>query len=180
MKNFQNFQAQYIQRYRTALASDTTPYLVDKSLGNVTGKYICLTIGNNEIKFGTLTITKTGSDTLDPDQHYVFEVRATNLKSAALEPPVFQVTVKGNGTTTIDKVPYGDYTVTELQPWSWRYEADTETTAVSVGESNQTPSVGFTSTREKIYWLDANSEAKLNVRKTGSGKALSLLARLFN
>ena len=77
------------------------------------------------------------------------------------------VSINENGSTTVVDVPCGEYTIEELDSWSWRYEpkesktkdatisAATYTAALDAGLQNVT--VTFQNEREKIYWLDGEN-----------------------
>jgi hypothetical protein len=170
---FPYFDASAIERYRAAAEySDTTPYLVESELNPVSGKYICLTIGSDIINYGQIVITKSGSES--EDQYFVFRVEATSLENSVLELPVFEVAVRGNGTVTIDRVPFGTYTVSEVGSWSWRYETvgenarsvtvDTPDAPETVHFQNRIDtSVAYDDELEISLWLDANGEGSVNV-----------------
>lgn len=112
------------------------------------------------VKTATLTITKQGSDGKDPGQGYIFDVTGPNNLH-------FTVSVEGNGSVTISGLPFGEYTVTEQQDWSWRYVADGVKTA-TIDENNLNPSVTVTNTRTNPYLLDGNAYARNNAVKSGS------------
>lgn len=64
------------------------------------------------VESGTLTIQKKGGQ---DDEKYVFNIEKDGKY-------YMTVTVDGNGSTTIKKLPKGNYTVTEETAWSWRYQ----------------------------------------------------------
>lgn len=173
-----------LQRYREASkASDVSAYQVDVSKIQ-SGDYVCLTIGKNNINFGTLTIENQSGAA---DQYYVFKVKSTALEAPLAGTDIeFEVTVKGSGSVTIAKVPYGSYTVTAVEPWSWRYSTTTESGSATVSATSQAPTVTFTSAidqsvaydsaRSASLWLDGNSEGVANV----FGAAKSAVAALFS
>lgn len=99
----------------------------------------------------TLTITKEGAnETLDPDQSFIFIVNGDNLPTNGLK-----VTVTGNGSVTIGGLKVGSkYTITEERGWSWRYRADSVTTAPLVANGNK---VTVANERPNVLWLDGNS-----------------------
>lgn len=184
--------ADSIERYRHAAEfSETAPYLVNESLGNVSGKYICLTIGSNIINFGQIVISKTGSES--DDQYFVFRIEATSLENSALELPIFEVTVRGNSSVTIDHVPFGQYTISEVERWSWRYEisgqnhynvkVDDPDTAEIVSFINQIDTaVAYDNEQQSSLWLDGNSQSRVNVwnqKQTVSQNTWNLLGGLF-
>ena len=66
------------------------------------------------------------------------------------------MTVVGNGQTTIHDLPIGDYTVTQLNPWSWRYtEGATANVTLEAGGSTATFADGQDSAKQQ--WLNGNS-----------------------
>lgn len=112
------------------------------------------------VKTATLTITKQGSDSRDPGQGYIFDVTGPNDLH-------FTVSVEGNGSVTISGLPFGDYTITEQQNWSWRYDADGVKTA-TINKDTLNPTVIVTNTRNNPYLLDGNAYAQNNAVKSGS------------
>ena len=165
---------EYIERYRYAAEfSETAPYRVNESLGNVSGKYICLTIGSDIINFGKIVISKEGSE--NEDQYFVFKVEASILDNTALERPVFEVAIRGNNSIEIDHVPFGMYTITEMESWSWRYEVDngqaSQSVTVDDPDTAETVTfknmidvdVAFDTQQQSSLWLDGNSQNKVNV-----------------
>lgn len=173
-----------IERYRTVSAGSTSTDTYKVDVAKIkSGDYVCLTIGKNNIDFGRLTIeNKDGAD----DQYYVFKVTSTALAAPLAGTTIeFEVTIKGSGSVTITKVPYGSYTVTAVEPWSWRYDATPDNASATINDDNKTASVTFTSAidtgvaydtqRGVSLWLDANSEGVTNV----FGAAKSAVAALF-
>lgn len=63
-----------------------------------------------------LTIKKTGVDEKDQSLTFMFKVEGEGVDMV--------VTVKGNSSVVIKNLKVGDYTVTEITDWSWRYEPD--------------------------------------------------------
>lgn len=112
------------------------------------------------VKTATLTITKQGSDSRDPGQGYIFDVTGPNDLH-------FTVSVEGNGSVIISGLPFGDYTITEQQNWSWRYDADGVKTA-TINKDTLNPTVIVTNTRNNPYLLDGNAYAQNNAVKSGS------------
>lgn len=179
-----NVEQTSLQRYREASTdSDVSAYQVDvNSIKN--GDYVCLTIGKNNINFGTLTIANQNGAA---DQYYVFKVTSTALDAPLAGTDIeFEVTVKGSGSVAIAKVPYGSYTVTAVEPWSWRYSTTPESGSATVSATSLAPTVTFTSAidqnvaydtaRSASLWLDGNSEGVANV----FGAAKSAVAALFS
>ena len=65
-----------------------------------------------ELLAGDLTIVRQGAT--DPSQMFVYKV--TNETDLTI-----WVTIMGNGSTTIHDLPFGNYTITQENDWSWRY-----------------------------------------------------------
>jgi len=166
-----------IDRYRTIEAvADTTVYKVDITKIEEGKRYVCLTIGKTAINFGTLTITKAGANgtVIPDDQCFVFHVQSDSLINTSLGTVSFDVVVKGAGSVVIDRVPFGTYTITEVEEWSWRFMSDGAKT-VTVGKENlqvagtgPNQSVTFknqirTDDKYNGLWLDGNSEPEVNV-----------------
>ena len=185
--------AESIERYRYAAEfSETTPYRVSSSLANVSGKYVCLTIGSNIINFGKIVINKTVSDAAD--QYFIFHVQSNELQNKALGTISFEVTIKGKGSIVIDKVPFGTYTISEQEDWSWRYKVDNgqASQSMTVDSSDNPVSVTFTNeldtsvaydtTQQSSLWLDGNSQSKVNVygqRQATAQNSQNVLGALF-
>lgn len=105
----------------------------------------------------TLTIQKSGSDSIDENQSFLFRVKGVDANNQDID---LIVTVHGNGKTTITDLPVGKYTVTEKINWSWRYDPKGgETQEIEVAAGGAT--LPFENVRNKKIWLDGNSY-KLN------------------
>lgn len=101
----------------------------------------------------TLTIRKTGRAAIDEGQTFLFTVRGTDGNTRDVE---LTVTVHGNGKTTVAELPVGNYTVTEMTDWSWRYTPE--------GGAAQTVTAGadgavltFANGRTEEKWLDGGA-----------------------
>lgn len=100
-----------------------------------------------------LTITKTGWETIDENQSFIFKVVGDNFEKKAV--------IKGNGSVTIKGLKIGTYTITEVTDWSWRYTPDKNGKTITL-QPAQTNGVTFANTRAKDTWLggDAYSQNK--------------------
>lgn len=108
-----------------------------------------------KIGLADLTIKKTGAQGIDENQTFIFKVIGTdnNTKDIALT-----VTIHGDGSVTIKDLPIGNYTVTEVTDWSWRYEPESgNSRTVTIAASGNT--VTFKNTRNNDKWLDGNAVA---------------------
>lgn len=103
---------------------------------------------------GNLTINRAVDDAEDEDQVFVYEVE--NLSTGQS----IYVTITGTDTVTIHNLPYGQYRITQLNEWSWRYNA--ESSVISF-DKNQTVHFGGNSTSRQ--WINGNSAVKVNQRR---------------
>lgn len=102
-----------------------------------------------------LKISTKSTTSVDADQVFIFNIKGkaeTDTKDINLF-----VTLQGNSSVTVAKLPVGEYTVTELTDWSWRYENDSATRDVTLNYNNGFNEITFTNTREKGKWLDGNT-----------------------
>ena len=106
-------------------------------------------------KVGDFTIDR--SDAQDTNQVFVYEIKNNDTAE------VIYVTVTGNGSTTIKDLPLGEYTVTQQNDWSWRYN-DAALTYVSHQNANGT-TVAFRKSQQDDQWLNGNSELVKNRRE---------------
>jgi len=65
-----------------------------------------------ELLAGDLTIVRQGA----PDDNQMFVYKVTNGTDLTI-----WVTIMGNDSTTIHDLPFGNYTITQENDWSWRY-----------------------------------------------------------
>ena len=103
-------------------------------------------------KTGNLTITKTGWESIDPNQSFLFTVSGGGLNGQTIE-----VVIHGNGSVTIQDLPAGEYTVTENTAWSWRYEPKEASISAKVEGKTESTEVTFNNDRKKDKWLDGNA-----------------------
>ena len=108
---------------------------------------------------GAIVIDRTDAE---PGQVFVYHVQGTDITDGSNIG--MYVTVEcdatGNGSRTIYEVPSGNYTVTELLDWSWRYPTETiGPTPAGTGE------VTFPFGKESVqkYWLNGYSGIEKNV-----------------
>ena len=97
----------------------------------------------------SLTIKKTGADSRDANQSFVFVV--SNSRNDSLKISGLEVIVHGNDSVTLNGLPTGTYTVTEKESWSWRYQPTKNNQEVKLTAADG--SVTFTNTRSNPYWL---------------------------
>lgn len=72
---------------------------------------------------------------------------------------VYYATITGNGSTVIKGLPCVDYTVEQVNSWSWRYEDGTQTV-----ELTENKTVIFQKSAAEDKWLNGNSKVVTNKR----------------
>ena len=72
---------------------------------------------------------------------------------------VVEVTVPKGGSTTVYDLPCGDYTVEQVNSWSWRYSDREQTVEI---EKDKTKTVTFDGAAVKEKWLTGSSDAVVN------------------
>ena len=102
-----------------------------------------------------LTIEVQGSSSLDAKQSYLF--RIVGKENTETEGIDLTVTVVGNSSVTVTKLPVGNYTVTELTSWAWRYENDESVLGLFLEYSETGSTITFNQDRAQIKWLDGNA-----------------------
>lgn len=101
----------------------------------------------------TLTIQKSGWDTVDENQTFLFHIKGTDENTKGID---LTVTVHGNGKTTITDLPVGSYTVTEKSNWSWRYTpSGNESQNITIGAGGAV--LPFVNNRTDGKWLSGDS-----------------------
>lgn len=105
--------------------------------------------------YGNVTITReVTEDESNGDGTYVY--RLTSKDNPAY---VVEVTVPKGGSTTVYDLPCGDYTVEQVNSWSWRYSDREQTVEI---EKDQTKTVTFDGAAVKKKWLTGSSDAVVN------------------
>lgn len=120
-----------------------------KVLGNgVTGYEAATYYAKFELDAFDLTIQKEGCAEIDENQSFLFRITGPNGFS-------MEVTVQGNGSKTIKGLQMGEYTVTEVESWSWRYKCQNNGQIVKPEDVvNGKAEVMFTNKRDFIFWLN--------------------------
>lgn len=108
--------------------------------------------------YGTIVIQKSGIQECDHDgktelQSSIFRISGTSDSGIEI---IIDVVIVGNGSRTIVHVPVGNYIVTELDNWTWRYRPDDSSKTATV-QGDQTTTVSFVNTREKPFWLSGDN-----------------------
>ncbi len=117
-------------------------------------------------KVGSLTIYRTGQDS---DHTFVYTI--TQLEDAegnvVEDGLVITVTIAaGENSVTVVNLPFGKYTVTQENDWSWRYSDETEKVTIE----SITNEVTFKGTYSR-YWLSGFAELISNIFGTSSAAA---------
>ena len=101
-----------------------------------------------------LIITTTSTAEADSDQVFIF--RIDGKAGTETENIHLTVTVAGNNSAIITKLPVGSYTITELTDWSWRYENAAAEREVELIFSAANEII-YDNSRENGKWLDGNT-----------------------
>ena len=108
--------------------------------------------------YGNVTIErKAMEDESNGNGTYVYR-----LTSQADPTYIVEVTVPAGGSTTVYDLPCGDYTVEQVNSWSWRYADGAQTVTV---EDGKTKTVTFDRDAVKAKWLTGSSDAVVNRRE---------------
>lgn len=101
----------------------------------------------------TLTIQKSGWNTVDENQTFLFHIKGKDESTKNIN---LTVTVHGNGKTTITDLPIGSYTVTEKSDWSWRYKPNGgKSQDITIGAAGAV--LPFVNNRTNEKWLNGDS-----------------------
>ena len=102
-----------------------------------------------------LTINKTGCQDIDENQSFIFDVTSPNGYSK-------RVVIKGTDSVTITGLKVGEYTVTEVTSWSWRYSTTGGSQQRITLQGAQTNNaVSFTNNVSNSKWLSGNAYSKI-------------------
>jgi len=109
--------------------------------------------------YGDLTITKKGISNVDNNtengetQSTIYTVVGPD----GTEKIKLQVVIVGNSSITIKDLPVGEYTVTEVESWSWRYEeGNLEPEKSAEVKAGETEVVKFVNKRKTPQWLSGD------------------------
>ena len=112
---------------------------------------------------GDLTIKKKGCSDIDENQTFLFRLKG--LDEGVNDHVDMVVTIHGNGSVTIKDLFVGNYSVTELTDWSFRYTPDAVTKNVNVTTTGL--ELTFNNNRSLLWWLDG-SNYEVNLFKQGN------------
>lgn len=118
----------------------------------------------------TLTISKSGWETIDENQCFLFTYERTggNSVNATIKGTV---TVQGNGSVRITGLPIGTYQVSEDENWSWRYTPKTKSQSATLTTAASAAALTFENSRPKTLWLNGCSWAVNNWNSSTPTKA---------
>jgi hypothetical protein len=102
-----------------------------------------------------LTINTVGMADVDKGQTYLFHLKGISSGTEGVD---LTVAVSGNGSVTITHLPIGEYQITEITTWSYRYTPDEVTKNITLSYSHAN-SIIFSQIRTGIKWLDGNDNA---------------------
>ena len=106
-----------------------------------------------EPQVSDLTIVRTNA--IDDTQVYVYEVKNNTTGE------IIYVSIVGNGQVTIHDLLMGEYTVTQLNDWSWRYS---DSSIPINHQSVDGTTVKFDKGADTDQWLNGNSDRIKNQR----------------
>lgn len=101
-----------------------------------------------------LTIKTSGVQPIDENQTYIYRVRSTEPHTKLVD---LTVAIHGNGEATVKNLPSGQYKVTQVNAWSWRYTPNQTEQSVTL-DANKT--VAYTQTRAHESDGDNNNKWK--------------------
>ena len=106
---------------------------------------------------GDLVIRKEVASPENCKDTFLFNVKGTSgTAGAGID---LTVSITGSGSVTVKDLPVGAYTVTELDGWSWKYDAVGETlqNATVADSDSNTATVTFTNSQNSKKWLGGES-----------------------
>lgn len=102
-------------------------------------------------KESSMTIINSGWNINDSGQSFIYRIQGKEgTESAGVD---ITFSISGNGYMTIHKLPIGEYTITQLSDWSWRYETK-NTVSITLDVDRLKNTVEFINVRSKDKWLD--------------------------
>ena len=104
-----------------------------------------------------LTVINSGWNVTDTDQAFLY--RLTGVLGTETEEIDLTFSIHNNSAVTVAGLPVGDYTVTLISDWAWRYECAETQKSVTLTVDPAQNKVEFTNTREEDRWLDGNASA---------------------
>ncbi len=102
---------------------------------------------------GDFTIDRNGA--AEEDQVFVYEIKNDDTGD------VIYVTVTGNNSVTVHDLALGNYTVTQQNDWSWRYD---DAASVLEHQNPDGTTVTFGKSVQEHKWLNGHSSVVKNVK----------------
>ena len=118
-------------------------------------------IAKYEPALSNLTITRDKNApialTYDENQMFLYEIRKKDDTLSMV------VSVQANGSVTVADLPVGEYTVTEITDWSWRYEPQNSEWEVTLTDPRFPQTVSFVNKTRNPHWLSGDSVHPITV-----------------
>ena len=102
-----------------------------------------------------LTIKTSGVEDIDENQTYIYRVRSTEPHTKLVD---LTVAIHGDGQATVKNLPSGEYKVTQVNTWSWRYTPEQTAEQIVTLDANKT--VAYTQKRAQESDADNNNKWK--------------------
>ena len=99
-----------------------------------------------------LTIKTSGVEDIDENQTYIYRVRGADAHTKVID---LTVAIHGNGQATVKNLPSGQYKVTQVNTWSWRYTPDQTARSVTL-DANKTVEY----TQKRAHEVDGGNKWK--------------------
>ncbi|MBR4071075.1 MAG: hypothetical protein IKK26_00790, partial [Clostridia bacterium] len=112
-----------------------------------------------EPKYGSLVVIKNQGDTstpAEPTESFLFHIKGQDSNNQHID---MVITITNAGTKTIDKIPVGNYTVTEMGKWAYTFVSPSGAVGESVEkyalveEGKSAPVVEFERYNQDSDWL---------------------------
>ena len=104
--------------------------------------------------FTTLKITTSGAMDIDPNQTFLFTIVGTSSETNGVN---ITVAVTGNSTVTLSNLHIGNYVITEITDWSFRYTPDAVSKNITLVAEVEHNAITFVHSRSEDKWLDGNN-----------------------
>lgn len=104
-----------------------------------------------------LTIKTSGVEDIDENQTYIYRVRGNDAHTKLID---LTVAIHGDGQATVKNLPSGEYKVTQVNTWSWRYTPNQTAEQIVTLDANKT--VEYKQTRAHEGDKDNNKWKWLN------------------
>jgi len=109
-----------------------------------------------EPDFTSMTVGVIGCADVDAGQTFFFRIQGVSDNCLGVD---ITVTVVGNSSVTVNTLAVGEYRVTELTAWSYRYTPDSAEKLLTLGVIPSANEVTFSHARSVTKWLDGNASA---------------------